>query len=60
MAQDTSEVGLGAVLAHIKEGEEHPVLYLSRKLLPREKNYAMVDKECLATKRPTAGSLGGS
>ena len=37
---DASEVGLGAVLSQIHEGEEHPVLYLSRKLLPRERNYA--------------------
>ena len=47
---DASEVGLGAVLSQVKEGEEHPVLYLSRKLLPREKNYATVEKECLAIK----------
>lgn len=47
---DASEVSLGAVLAQIKEGEEHPVLYLSRKLLPTEKNYAIVEKECLAEK----------
>ena len=47
---DASEVGLGAVLSQIHEGEEHPVLYLSRKLLPRERNYATVEKEGLAIK----------
>lgn len=47
---DASEMGLFAVLAQSTEGEEHPVLYLSRKLLPREKNYATVEKECLAIK----------
>ena len=32
-----------------KYGEdEHPVLYVSKKLLPRECNYAIVEKECLA------------
>lgn len=49
--EDASEAGSGAVLAQITEGEKQPVLYLSRKLLPREKNYATVEKECLALKR---------
>lgn len=30
--------------------EEHPILYLSWKLLPREQRYAVVEKECLAVK----------
>lgn len=28
-----------------EEGEDHPVLYLSRKLLPREENFATIEKE---------------
>ncbi|MGH0153042.1 UNVERIFIED_CONTAM: hypothetical protein FKN15_023917, partial [Acipenser sinensis] len=47
---DASDVGLGAVLSQMKEGVEHPLMYLSRKLLPRERGYAVVEKECLAVK----------
>ncbi|XP_039862407.1 uncharacterized protein LOC120718122 [Simochromis diagramma] len=47
---DASKSGLGAVLAQGDPGEEHPVLYLSRKLLPRETNYSTVEKEALAIK----------
>ncbi|KAM8939633.1 isocitrate dehydrogenase [NAD] subunit beta, mitochondrial [Pelodytes ibericus] len=50
---DASDVGLGAVLSQMIGGEEHPVLFLSRKLLPREQNYATVEKECLAIKWAT-------
>ena len=46
---DASEQGLGAVLSQIREnGEEHPVAFTSRKFLPREKNYSVIEKECLA------------
>ncbi|CAM4526704.1 unnamed protein product [Lepidochelys kempii] len=47
---DASEVGLGAVLSQMVRDEEHPILYLSRKLLPREQKYAVVERECLAMK----------
>ncbi len=47
---DTSETGLGAVLLQVQEGEEHPILFISRKLTPAEKNCATVEKEALAIK----------
>ncbi|XP_078793179.1 uncharacterized protein LOC144987743 [Oryzias latipes] len=47
---DASAVGLGAVLVQEAEGERHPVLFLSRKLLDRETRYSTVEKECLAMK----------
>ncbi|CAM4556526.1 unnamed protein product, partial [Lepidochelys olivacea] len=47
---DASDGGLGAVLSQMVGDDEHPVLFLSRKLLPRERNYAVVEKECLVVK----------
>lgn len=47
---DTSEAGRGAVLSQELEGEEHPILYLSHKLLPRETHYSTVEQEALAVK----------
>ena len=45
---DASEKALGAVLSQLDEtGNEHPVCYASRKLLPREQSYATSEKECL-------------
>lgn len=43
------EVGLGAVLSEVWNGEEHLVVYLSRKLKPYE-NYVTFKKEYLAVK----------
>ena len=47
---DASEVGLGGVLSQVRDGEEHPITYLSRKLLSHGKNYSTVEKEALAIK----------
>ena len=33
---------------YAEDKSEHPVAFASRKLLPREVNYAVVEKECLA------------
>ena len=51
---DASDRGVGAVLSQRDEnGEEHPLEYFSRKLLPREERYSTVEKECLAIKLGT-------
>ena len=46
---DASNRGLGAVLCqNDDEGEEHPICFASRKLLPRETVLSTTEKECLA------------
>ncbi|KAL1282699.1 hypothetical protein QQF64_001502 [Cirrhinus molitorella] len=47
---DASDAGLGAVLSQVQDGEEHPVVFISRKLTPAERKYAAVEKEALAIK----------
>ncbi len=42
---DASTVGIGADQAQGDAGEERPIAYLSRKLLPRETRYSTVEKE---------------
>ena len=48
MQTDACDTGIAAVLSQQNDkGEEHPVLYVSRKLLPREVAYSTIEKECL-------------
>ena len=52
---DASDRGVGAVLTQRDDsGQEHPVCYYSRKLLPREQRYSTVEKELLAIKLATS------
>jgi hypothetical protein len=45
---DASNQGLGAILLQEVEGVKHPIMFASRKLLPREQNYSTIERECLA------------
>jgi hypothetical protein len=45
---DASNTALGAILLQYCNDKPMPVAYASRKLLPREQNYATVEKECLS------------
>jgi len=45
---DASNQSLGACMMQEYEGMKHPVMYASKKMLPREQNYSVGDREALA------------
>jgi hypothetical protein len=45
---DASDTGIGGALLQRYDTELRPVAFTSRKLLPRERCYAIMEKECLA------------
>ena len=45
---DALDVGIGDVLLQQHEGKLFPIAYASKKLLPSERNYSIMEKECLA------------
>ncbi|GFR72931.1 retrovirus-related Pol polyprotein from transposon 297 [Elysia marginata] len=44
---ETSDVGLGAVLSQTQQGDEVPIAYISHTLQPRQRSYAVIEKEAL-------------
>lgn len=49
LMSDASDYRISGILAQLDDnGVERVVSYSSRKLLPRERNYSVIEKECLA------------
>ncbi|UYV75353.1 K02A2.6-like [Cordylochernes scorpioides] len=48
LATDASQIGVGAVLSHIIEGQERPIMFASWTLSEAEQNYSQIEKEALA------------
>ena len=45
---DASDTGVGAALLQEHPDGLFPVMYASKKLLPREQKYSVIERECLA------------
>lgn len=45
---DASIVGVGGVLFQMKDGGEHPIAFMSKKLNAAQRNYSVTELECLA------------
>ena len=45
---DACNDGIGGILLHEEDSIKHPIVFASKKLLPRERNYSTIEKECLA------------
>ena len=45
---DASDMAIGAALLQEFNGTLHPVSYASKKLLPRERNFSTIERECLS------------
>jgi hypothetical protein len=49
LSADASIVSVAATLSQIDDkGDKYAIGYCSRKLLPRERNYSVIELECLA------------
>ena len=48
LTTDASASGIGGCLLQEHDGMLHPVLYVSRQLLPAESRYSTIEQECLA------------
>ena len=48
LGTDASDSGIGAVLLQKFDDGTFPIMYASKKLLKREQNYSVIERECLA------------